>query len=915
MTLLLLIGLAAAADLSTGNRTTPPVIQSVAPLGIAQGTTAELNIEGLNLARASAIYFSQPSLKGRVVRVKELPDAPEKKRLGSGGLPDTVDLGPLPPRNLVTVEVTASADADVGPVRFRLLTPLGTTPEGRILIEPKFTEAVDKEPNDTPDAAVEAKLPAVLGGTISRPGDVDYYKIDVHAGEEIVFQDGAAKLGSELRPLISIIAPDRSVAAASAPGAPYFAHRFDKDGIYYVRVGDALEAGSNNHFYRILAGHLPLAHSAFPLGLQRGKTADVAFKGSFLGSGTFPVSGRPSPDNDDAVTFRPQTPQGKTLNSVELAIGDEPEIQSGGTNLSAAAAQRVEAPVTINGIIDKPVENDFRFAAHKGERFIIDVAAARLGSKLDSLIEVLDNRGNPVERATVRCTWQTTITLAEASSSSRGIRLTSWNDVAVGDYMMVGRELIRVERLPRNPDEDVFFESFDDQRLAWFDTSSEAHATDTPVYKVQIYPPGQRFPSNGLPLVHLDYRNDDGGPGYGRDSRLHFTAPADGDYIVRIRDVSGLGGDNYAYRLSIRHPRPDFSLTMEPRNPNVPAGGRVPVTLTAMRRDDFDGPIEVAVQDLPAGLHATTGTIGAGQVSTVLLLSADENATLTNAAPLQVAGTAHFGERVATHYANPDDHLKMVALMPKADVLMTADSRVVEIEPGGRADVTVHITRQNQFGGRVPVEVSNLPPGVFLPTIGLNGILINETEERRTFQIEALPMAQPIEQTIYVAGRVETRSPLESSYAAEPITPTRKIARANRNAVTGGNEWRTILQEDSFCSVLELLHPSSWAPGTRPERNARWSATESTPTRSITTGASCLPASVTATPTAWWRIRKAASTYTTPFTLPAKTPIPWWYSMGRAGSSSPGASSSRAVRTGCISARKAAPSSFTSATP
>ena len=63
--------------------------------------------------------------------MKELPDLPDI-RLGSNGTPSTVDLGPLPPRNQVTVEVEVAPEAEIGPVSFRLLTPLGTSPEGPI---------------------------------------------------------------------------------------------------------------------------------------------------------------------------------------------------------------------------------------------------------------------------------------------------------------------------------------------------------------------------------------------------------------------------------------------------------------------------------------------------------------------------------------------------------------------------------------------------------------------------------------------------------------------------------------------------------------------------------------------------------------------------------------------------------------
>src|SRR5690242_17848860 len=175
---------------AAGTRTTPPTLDAVQPQGAARGTSFELTVEGLNLAGASAIYFSEPGVTGRILRVKELPDLPDV-RLGSNGTPSTIDLGPLPPRNQVTVEIEVTPEAEIGPVSFRLLTPLGTSPEGRFLVEPYYGEAPDQEPaNDSPDGAFDTFLPAILTGTISKPGDVDHYKIHVKAGQEISFQNG-----------------------------------------------------------------------------------------------------------------------------------------------------------------------------------------------------------------------------------------------------------------------------------------------------------------------------------------------------------------------------------------------------------------------------------------------------------------------------------------------------------------------------------------------------------------------------------------------------------------------------------------------------------------------------------------------------------------------------------------------------
>src|SRR5690349_17422304 len=264
---------AASTDRPTGNRTTPPTLNAVNPVGIARGTTVEMTVEGLNLARASAIYFSEPGVTGKILRVKELPDLSDV-RLGSNGTPSTIDLGPLPPRNQVTVEVEVSPDAEIGAVRFRLQTPLGTSPEGRFLIEPYYGESNDKEPNDSIDTAVETFLPAILTGTISKPGDVDYYKIHVNAGQQVMFLNGAAQIGSTLQPVVTIFDADEKVVkqfgASGGMDAVRFAHRFSKTGVYYVKIADYQESGKSSNFYRFIAGSFPLVASAFPLGVPTG---------------------------------------------------------------------------------------------------------------------------------------------------------------------------------------------------------------------------------------------------------------------------------------------------------------------------------------------------------------------------------------------------------------------------------------------------------------------------------------------------------------------------------------------------------------------------------------------------------------------------------------------------------------------
>ena len=76
----------------------------------------------------------------------------------------------------------------------------------------------------------------------------------------------------------------------------------------------------------------------------------------------------------------------------------------------------------------------------------------------------------------------------------------------------------------------------------------------------------------------------------GEDSRLTFTAPADGDYIVRLKDVRGQQGEKYTYSLTIRPQQPGYSVSLRDRKLALSPGSGKEFRLLAKREDGFDGP-------------------------------------------------------------------------------------------------------------------------------------------------------------------------------------------------------------------------------------------------------------------------------------------------------------------------------------
>src|SRR5262249_59546571 len=121
----------------------------------------------------------------------------------------------------------------------------------------------------------------------------------------------------------------------------------------------------------------------------------------------------------------------------------------------------------------------WRFTARKGQRLVLEVNARRLGSPLDSFVEILDGQGQVLPRATLRSVARTYTTFRDHDSGTPGIRIETWNELAINDYLYVGSELMRIDALPKNPDDDCQFYSVGGQRVGFLDTTPTHHSLGT----------------------------------------------------------------------------------------------------------------------------------------------------------------------------------------------------------------------------------------------------------------------------------------------------------------------------------------------------------------------------------------------------------------------------------------------------
>ena len=129
-------------------------------------------------------------------------------------------------------------------------------------------------------------------------------------------------------------------------------------------------------------------------------------------------------------------------------------------------AQIVDLPVKFQGVLYSPtaanqtvtIEDDlFGFRSNKGEQWIFEVNAARNKSLLDSKIEILDEKGQPVPRVLLRAIRDSRIEFRSVSSAARGFRFANYDETSLDEYLYVNGEVLKHFRQRRGPDSDSLF--------------------------------------------------------------------------------------------------------------------------------------------------------------------------------------------------------------------------------------------------------------------------------------------------------------------------------------------------------------------------------------------------------------------------------------------------------------------------
>ncbi len=285
-------------------------------------------------------------------------------------------------------------------------------------------------------------------------------------------------------------------------------------------------------------------------------------------------------------------------------------------NNSLNAAQSVTLPARIAGSIaseqDGRTDVDlFAIDATPGQRWVIEVKAARDKSPLDSQIDVLDAQGQAVLRTRLQAVRESYFTFrGKDSNTSDDYRLHKWQEMELNELLYAGGEVVKLWLYPRGPDSGFKVYPGYGNRNTYFDTTPTTHALGEVTYIVRELEPGAEPLPNGLPVFPIYYQNDDDGyRRWGKDSRLTFVAPQAGRYFIRLRDARGFGGEDFKYQLIVRPEQPDFELEFKATDLQMPAGSGREWQVVAKRLDGLTSAIEIHLDNVPEGFLITNPLI------------------------------------------------------------------------------------------------------------------------------------------------------------------------------------------------------------------------------------------------------------------------------------------------------------------
>lgn len=285
------------------------------------------------------------------------------------------------------------------------------------------------------------------------------------------------------------------------------------------------------------------------------------------------------------------------------------------------------------------------------------------------------------------------------------------------------------------------------------------------------------------------------------DSQIeNWAAPADGRYVIEVRDALNRGGPEFVYFLQATRAEPYFLLDIDCDKCVVSPGGYATIFVRAARRNGLTGEIQLAIEGLPPGVEATCGRILDGADDGIITIHADSAGrprTLGARVTGTLTNTTDNKPKTYTAVAQPWQETYLpgggrglwpmdsfyVSVAAPLDILsVKIEPTEITLPPGGSQRVAVTIERAPGFNKNVSLDVmyrhlggvsgNCLPPGVTLDEKASKTVL-NGDALTGSIVLTAAKDAKPaVRQQVPVLAHLAINFVMKMSYSAPPLLVT-----------------------------------------------------------------------------------------------------------------------------------------------
>ncbi|MCE9532351.1 MAG: PPC domain-containing protein [Planctomycetes bacterium] len=592
----------------------------------------------------------------------------------------------------------------------------------RAFVVGDWPETLEKEPNDDLKTAQSVKMPVVVNGRVDKQTDVDHYSFSAKKGQRVLINCWAWRIDSQL------------------------------DATLRVYDANGKELAYNGDYY--------------------GKDALIDF--------TAPA------DGDYIVAVWDFVYGGGSDYFYRLHIASLPHLD---VVIPAAVKPGEKTKVTLYGrnlLGGKPAPEQMNIG----------------GRPLEMITREIEAPADPIKVLSLRDSEA--IRPARAQLDGFDYRVASPDGGSNSIFLAFATDPILVEQEPNNDQKNA-------QKLP---IPCDLTGTFTPVNDVDFYSFtakkgekivveifGERQSGQIDPyLAGFDaagkriFTTDDGNRNIGqirfttqtRDARWDFTATADGEYFVQVRDLyfQQRGEGRFSYRLCVHRPQPDFRLVAvpvhdtQPHSTSVGRNSKNWMDVLVFRNDGFDEPITVEAANLPKGVTCEPVIVGPGKTSVPLVFNASADAAIGHA-DIRIIGKAKIegkdierdarGGGLTWGTTNTPGIARMadgvlLAVREPAAFSLTATPALLTAKAGDKVTFTVKLARAAGWNESIQLSGFDMPQNT---TMALGTIAKGANEGKVELVLPANTKPGTFTFTINGAGQV----PRDYALVQDPKKP------------------------------------------------------------------------------------------------------------------------------------------------